>query len=102
MREILMETYTLALPIVLGYIVYILKEQKKDRDANSNGTKMLLMVQLIEYHEKYMDLNHIPSYAYDNFLKMYACYQELGDGNKAIEKMKEEIEDLNLKQHKKG
>ena len=41
---------------ILAYIVWLLKNQKKDRDANSQGTMMLLRVQLIEYHDKYMKL----------------------------------------------
>lgn len=100
MNEFFLQTYTIALPILLGYIVWILKQQKKDRDANSEGTKMLLMVKLIEYHDKYMALGCIPSNAYDNFQKMYSCYIKMGDGNTSIEKMHQEIEELNLKQKK--
>ena len=37
MQEILMQTYTIALPVVLGYIVWLLQNQKKSRDANSRG-----------------------------------------------------------------
>lgn len=103
MEKILMETYSIALPIVLtalmGYIVWLLKKQKKDRDANSKGTMLLLMVQLIEYHDKYTVLGSIPSYAYENFCEMYEAYHELG-GNGMITKMKEEIDELHLK--KKG
>lgn len=29
MKELLMQTYTIALPILLGYIVWLLKNQKK-------------------------------------------------------------------------
>lgn len=103
MEKILMETYSIALPIVLtalmGYIVWLLKKQKKDRDANSKGTMLLLRVQLIEYHDKYTILGSIPSYAYENFCEMYEAYHEL-DGNGMITKMKEEIDELHLK--KKG
>ena len=67
MQEILMQTYTIALPIVLGYIVWLLQNQKKSRDANSRGTMLLLRVQLIEYHSKYTKRGSIPSYAYENF-----------------------------------
>ena len=74
MEKILMETYSIALPIVLtalmGYIVWLLQKQKKDRDANSKGTMLLLRVQLIEYHDKYTILGSIPSYAYENFCEM--------------------------------
>lgn len=75
------------------------KNQKKDRDANSQGTMMLLRVQLIEYHDKYMKLGEIPSYAYENFCEMYNAYHALG-GNGMVTKMKQEIEELHLK--KKG
>lgn len=103
MENLLLETYSIAFPIVLtalmGYIVWLLKKQKKDRDANSKGTMLLLRVQLIEYHDKYTILGSIPSYAYENFCEMYEAYHELG-GNGMITKMKEEIDELHLK--KKG
>ena len=95
-KEILMQTYTIALPVLLGYIVWLLKNQKKDRDANSKGTMLLLRVQLIEYHAKYMQLGNIPSYAYQNFCEMYEAYHALG-GNGMVTKMKQEIEELHIK-----
>ena len=95
-----MQTYLIALPIiltsVLGYVVWLLKEQKKDRDANSKGTMLLLKVQLIEYHDKYMEIGEIPSYAYQNFNEMYEAYHALG-GNGMITKMHEEIQSLHLR-----
>lgn len=91
----------IALPIVLtslmGYIVWLLKKQKIDRDANSKGTMLLLRVQLIEYHDKYMTIGEIPSFAYQNFMEMYDAYHALG-GNGMVTKMKNEIEELRLKQ----
>ena len=95
------QTYITTLPIILtalmGYVVWVLKNQKKDRDANSKGTMLLLRVQLIEYHAKYMQLGEIPSYAYENFCEMYEAYHELG-GNGMVTKMKQEIDELHLKQ----
>lgn len=95
------QTYVTALPIVLtalmGYVVWLLKNQKKDRDANSKGTMLLLRVQLIEYHDKYMRLGSIPSYAYENFCEMYNAYHKLG-GNGMITKMMHEIEELHLRE----
>ena len=95
-KEILLQTYTIVLPILLGYIVWLLKNQKKDRDANSKGTMLLLRVQLIEYHAKYTALGTIPSYAYQNYCEMYEAYHELG-GNGMVTKMKQEIEELHIK-----
>jgi len=99
MYEFLLTTYTITLPILLGYIVWLLKRQKRDRDANSKGTMLLLRVQLIEYHDRYTTQGEIPSYAYQNFVEMYEAYHALG-GNGMVTKMHEEIEALHLK--KKG
>lgn len=97
LKAIVLQTYTIALPVLLGYIVWLLKNQKRDRDANSKGTMLLLRVQLIEYHSKYTQLGNIPSYAYQNFCEMYEAYHELG-GNGMVTKMKQEIDELHLKQ----
>ena len=120
-NNLLLQTYLIALPIILtalmGYIVWLLQEQRKQkkadviernerieaeqkqREANSHGTMLLLRVQLIEYHDKYMRLGEIPSYAYENFNEMYDAYHKLG-GNGMVTKMKQEIEELHIK--KKG
>ena len=96
MGKILFDTYTIALPFILGYIVWILKNQKKDRDANSKGTMMLLRVQLIEYHDKYMRLGYIPTYAYQNFVEMYDAYHAMG-GNGLGTQMYEDIKTLDIR-----
>ena len=101
MKEFLLQTYTVALPIMLGYIVWLLKQQKKDKDANSKGTMLLLRVQLIEYHDKYVELGEIPSYAYQNFSEMYDAYHALG-GNGMITKMYNEIQSLHLQKKDGG
>ncbi len=96
MKDLLMQTYTVALPILLGYMVWLLKTQKKDKDANTKGTMLLLRVALIEYHAKYTAIGSIPSYAYENFCEMYEAYRSMG-GNGMVVKMKLEIDNLNLK-----
>ena len=82
-----------------GYIIWLLKNQKHYRDANSKGTMILLKVKLFEYHDKYMELGSIPPYAFENFCDMYESYHELG-GNGTGTKMYEEIKDLHLNKKK--
>ncbi len=96
MNDFLMTTYTVALPIVLGYIVWLLKEGKGIRSANSEGTKCLLRVKLIEYHDRYMEKESIPSYALKNWVEMFNAYKRLG-GNGMIDGMDKEIHDLPIK-----
>ena len=99
MKDIILQTYTIALPIILGYIAWLLKNQKKSRDANSRGTMLLLRVQLIEYHDKYMAIGHIPSYAYENFCEMYQAYHSLG-GTGMITHMYEDVKKLEIRKDK--
>ena len=93
--QIIMSVYSVLFPLLVGYIIKLLKDQKKERDANARGTMLLLRVQLIEYHDRYMARGTIPSYAYQNFKDMYAAYHDLG-GNGMIEKMKQEVDELGL------
>lgn len=93
--EILFSIYSVILPILVGYVIKLLKEQKRERDANARGTMLLLRVQLIEYHDRYVTLGEIPSYAYNNFVDLYNCYHDLG-GNGMIEKMKHEVDELHI------
>ena len=99
MSDFFLQTYMIALPILLssflGYVVWVLQSQKKDRDANSRGTMLLLRVQLIEYHDKYVEMKEIPSYAYENYVEMYQAYHDLG-GNGMVTKMYNEIQELHL------
>ena len=96
MQQFIMEVCTMSLPIVLGYIVWLLKSRKKDQDANGKGTMLLLRVQLIEYHDRYVALGHIPSYALENFIEMYEAYHELG-GNGMVTEMYKEILELEIR-----
>ena len=95
--QILVAVLTVVVTPLIGYIVWLLKEQKKDRNAQEKGIMLLLRVQLIEYHDKYMRLGEIPTYAYDNYEDMYKCYHELG-GNSMADKMHAEINELRLQQ----
>lgn len=84
MREFILQTYIISLPVILGYIAWLLKNQKKYRDANGKGTMLLLKIQLIEYHSKYTEVGYIPSYAYQTFLRnirSVSCALRKRDGN---------------------
>lgn len=114
MQKILLDTYTIVLPIILGYIVWLLKrankkreqankkreqekqEENKKREANCKGTMTLLQIKLIEYHDKYCALGYIPSYVYKNFCNAYKAYVDL-DGNEMVTKMKQEVDELEIR-----
>lgn len=94
--QLLVTILTVVVTPLMGYIVWLLKQQTKDRNAYEKGIMLLLRVQIIEYHDKYMKKGTIPTYAYDNFEDMYQCYHDLG-GNSMADKMHREINELHLR-----
>lgn len=96
MKEMLLETYTVALPAILGYIVWLLKRQNRKRDANSKGTMLLLRVQLIEYHREWMERGYSTKHGIENFMEMYEAYHSLG-GNGMVTHLLEEVKELPIK-----
>lgn len=96
MQEIIKDVFSIVMSGVMGYIVWMLKTQKRDRDANSKGTMLLLRVQLIEYHEKWMEREYITKHGLENFVEMYDAYHALG-GNGMVTKLLEEVKKLPIK-----
>lgn len=76
------------------------KEEKHEQreTALENGVVCLLRVKLIEYHTKYVNLEHISSHGLQNWLLMYDAYKALG-GNGMVDHMKDEIEKLHIENH---
>ncbi|MCL2866072.1 MAG: hypothetical protein FWE25_11115 [Lachnospiraceae bacterium] len=86
---------------LLGYIVYILKTQSKGRADHNRGTMLLLKVQLIAYHEKWIERGFVTRHGLTNFTEMYDAYRSLG-GNGMIEQLFEEIKTQPIKGEKYG
>ncbi len=70
-------------------------EREEKEKAVQDGMMLLLKIQLIEYHDKYMRSGDIPSYVYENFDEMYKVYDKLG-GNGMVKHMKESIDKLRV------
>ena len=94
--------------VLLAVVKNLINENKKMRDEKHNkeramqdGMMCLLRIQLIEYHDKYMNSGDIPTYVYDNFDEMYKAYETLG-GNGMVKHMKESIDKLRVTNNKYG
>lgn len=91
-----MPVYSAIMSALMAYILKLLKEQRNSRSATAEGTKCLLRVQLIEYHDKYTNEGSIPSYALENWDALYNAYINLG-GNGLIKNMDKEVRNLRIK-----
>lgn len=86
-------------PIVaafMGYVVFALKEQRKQTNANNRGTMILLRDKIIEDHQKYViDGKSMPPYAYENFCETYEAYKALGGNGMAV-KLYTELQSVHI------
>ena len=96
MHEIILNLLMVVLTPLMGYVVWMLKNQKKDRDANGHGTMLLLRVQLIEYHEKWTKREYVTRHGLENFIEMYGAYHDLG-GNGMVTHLLEEVKELPIR-----
>ena len=59
-------------------MVWLLKEQKKARDANSKGTMVILKRFLRDDHERFMDRKCVTEIERTEYEEMYKAYADLG------------------------
>lgn len=103
MQQFLLTTWSVLLTALVGYLVFLLKENRKDkekenakRDANSNGTKLILFYMLQRLHAEYKYQGFVTYTQRSNFREMYEAYHGLG-GNGYGTKMWQEIQELECK-----
>lgn len=96
MQEFVMQAIMVAMTSAMGYVVWLLKQQKRDRDANSRGTMLMLRAKLIEYHKEWTERQYITKHGLQNFIEMYDAYHDLG-GNGMVTHLLEEVEELQIK-----
>ena len=109
--DILLETYYTVLPIVvtslMGYVVWTLQngtkqekarieEESKKREANAQGTKMILLYMLERLYEEYKLQNYVTHEQRDRFFEIYNAYHNLG-GNGYGTALWETIEGLDIR-----
>lgn len=83
MHDFLMTTYTIALPVVLGYIVWLLKEQKETRNANSQGIKEILGYMIDRIYDEVVFQGYITTDQSNLLEGVYKAYEKLhGNGTR--------------------
>lgn len=79
-----------------GYMVHLLKENRKVNDANAKGTMLLLRRQIIADHRKYCHQGEPMShFEFEDLDEIHATYKALG-GNGLTDKMFNELQAIDL------
>lgn len=108
------EIILLAVSTLFGYVVYILKDMRKESkekeerleqqkiekekqdQAVGNGLKCLLRQNIIDYHDKYTERGYITPHGHENLQEMMETYERLG-GNGTVKKMAVELNKLPIR-----
>lgn len=114
-KEFIMETYIICLPIILGYIIWLLKRNKEREDADRRkaideaerqekleansikGTTMVLRYIMKQYHTEYMIQGYVTSEQLKDYNEVFEVYVNLG-GNSVAIRWHEEINDLPVRE----
>ena len=93
MEELLGKLIDTALPVVLGYIVWMLKEDRAERKANTLGMKEVLGYMIDRWHEEFILQGYVTTDQYNGFKGVYEAYAA-NRGNGAREAKWKEIQRL--------
>lgn len=101
MVEIITHLVDIALPVLLGYLVWLLKEERKERKANTHGMREILGYMIDRWYEEFMLQGYITTDQRNTFEGVYKAYAA-NKGNGAREAKWKEIQKLHIDDTKSG
>ncbi len=101
MPEWLTHFIDIALPLVLGYLIWLLKEERKERKANTHGMREILGYMIDRWYEEFMIQVYITTDQRNTFEGVYNAYAA-NKGNGAREAKWKEIQKLHIDDTKSG
>ena len=101
MMEIIMHIVDIALPIILGYVVWLLKEERAERKANNLGMKEILGYMIDRWHEEFILQGYVTTDQRNTFDDVYKAYAA-NKGNGARKTKYEEVQRMHIDDTKSG
>lgn len=96
MKEVILQTYYILLPIVATALIGWTGVQAKKQGAIAEGVKILLRQRLFSMHEKLMDKGFVTYDENEDFKETYEAYHALG-GNGYATHMWEDVKKLEVR-----
>lgn len=94
-NEWIIHIVDIALPVLLGYVVWLLKEERKERRANTQGMKEILGYMIDRWHEEFILQGYVTTDQRNNFENVYIAYAA-NKGNGARKAKWEEVQRLRV------
>ena len=101
MTEIITHFIDIALPILMGYIVWLLKEERAERKANTQGVREILGYMLDRWYEEFMLQGYVTTEQRNMFDDVYKAYAA-NKGNGARKTKWEEVSHMHIDDTKSG
>ena len=101
MWEVFMHIIDIALPIILGYLVWVLKEERSERKATNLGMKEILGYMIDRWHEEFLLQGYVTSEQRNTFDDVYKAYAA-NKGNGARKAKWEEVSHMHVDDTKSG
>lgn len=99
--EILTHIVDIVLPVVLGYVVWLLKEERSERKANNLGMKEILGYMIDRWHEEFLLQGYVTTEQRNTFDDVYKAYAA-NKGNGARKSKWEEVQKMHIDDTKSG
>lgn len=93
MTEIITHIIDIALPVLLGYVVWLLKEERHERKANTLGMKEILGYMIDRWHEEFVLQGYVTTDQRNTMESVYIAYAA-NKGNGAREAKWSEVKRL--------
>lgn len=101
MKDVVLVIIEISLPIMLGYVVWELKENRKERKANTQGMKEILGYMLDRWYEEFTLRESITTDQRNTFENVYKAYAA-NKGNGAREAKWHAVEKMQIDDTKSG
>ena len=99
--EYVMHILDIVLPILLAYIVWLLKEERTERKANNLGMKEILGYMIDRWHEEFIIQGYVTTDQRNTFDDVYKAYAGI-KGNGARKAKYEEVCKMHIDDTKSG
>lgn len=101
MVQIILHIIDIALPILLTYVVFLLKEERHERKATNLGMKEILGYMIDRWYEEFELQGYITTDQFNTFKDVYLAYAA-NKGNGAREMKWKEVQKMHIDDTQSG
>ena len=101
MFTLILHIIDIALPIILGYVIWLLKEERNERSATNLGMKEILGYMIDRWYEEFLLQGYVTTDQRNTFDDVYKAYAA-NKGNGARKAKWEEVTKMHIDDTKSG